>query len=295
MRPQGDMVAFTVMTIVEKDNTRHREIWLQPLAERQAAGARLPVHVADGEFDGSRGGARTARCWPSRRSATRTRTRTWFVRVGATGGEAFHVDGVQASRCGRPTASGSPTSRHRARRRRRRHGATRRTSARAGSRRRADEDARRQALRRARHHVDALQVQRHADVAAALHARKDVAQIFVVPAEGGTAVQLTRLTYAPSQLAWTPDSDDASLRRRPQPGRRVQAGADVGPLRDRTNGRGATRLTDQPRWRASAHRPCRRQGNRLRIPVASRIAAPKPTSSSSTSPPTAPSGASRAT
>ena len=38
------------------------------------------------------------------------------------------------------------------------------------------------------------------------YSTRDVAQIFVVPADGGTPVQLTRLTYAPSQLAWTPDS-----------------------------------------------------------------------------------------
>ena len=39
MRPQGDMVAFTVMTIVEKENTRHREIRLQPLQNGKALGA----------------------------------------------------------------------------------------------------------------------------------------------------------------------------------------------------------------------------------------------------------------
>ena len=38
MRPQGDMVAFTVMTIVEKENRRHREIWLQPLAQGKPQG-----------------------------------------------------------------------------------------------------------------------------------------------------------------------------------------------------------------------------------------------------------------
>ena len=43
-----------------------------------------------------------------------------------------------------------------------------------------------------------------------------MAQIFVVPAEGGTAVQLTRLAYAPSQIEWTPDSADDSLHGRCQ-------------------------------------------------------------------------------
>ena len=29
--PTGDFVAFTVNTVVEEENTRHLEIWLQPL------------------------------------------------------------------------------------------------------------------------------------------------------------------------------------------------------------------------------------------------------------------------
>ena len=50
------------------------------------------------------------------------------------------------------------------------------------------------------------------------YSTKDVAQIFVVPAEGGTPVQLTRLTYAPSQLDVDAGQRDDSLRRGSQPG-----------------------------------------------------------------------------
>ena len=38
------------------------------------------------------------------------------------------------------------------------------------------------------------------------YATRDVAQIFVVAAGGGTPVQVTRLAYAPSQVAWLPDN-----------------------------------------------------------------------------------------
>ena len=50
MRPQGDMVAFTVMTIVEKENRRHREIWLQPLASGHPADV-VSTAVITGRFD----------------------------------------------------------------------------------------------------------------------------------------------------------------------------------------------------------------------------------------------------
>ncbi len=36
--PAGDLVAFTVMTIDEKDNKRHREIWMQPLQDGRPKG-----------------------------------------------------------------------------------------------------------------------------------------------------------------------------------------------------------------------------------------------------------------
>ena len=52
MRPQGDMVAFTVMTIVEKENSRHREIRRQALHNGKAAGAAFRfLDVADRELD----------------------------------------------------------------------------------------------------------------------------------------------------------------------------------------------------------------------------------------------------
>jgi len=41
--PTGDFVAFTVGTVVEEENTRHREIWLQPLRNGRPDGDAFPI------------------------------------------------------------------------------------------------------------------------------------------------------------------------------------------------------------------------------------------------------------
>ena len=92
MRPQGDMVAMTVMTIVEKENTRHRGIWLQTSRTgRPAAAFRFtsPTENSTQPRWSPDGGVLS---FTSRRD--KDENSTWFARVGATGGEAFHLDGV---------------------------------------------------------------------------------------------------------------------------------------------------------------------------------------------------------
>ncbi len=37
--PAGDLVAFTVTTVVEEDNERHREVWMQRLDDGRPDGA----------------------------------------------------------------------------------------------------------------------------------------------------------------------------------------------------------------------------------------------------------------
>ncbi len=94
--PTGAHVAFTVTTVVEEDNERHREIWLQPLRGGRPDGepfrltsptveASGPVWSPDGSllgFTSPRGDDPNS---------------TWFLRVTGVGGEAFHVDGVDGS------------------------------------------------------------------------------------------------------------------------------------------------------------------------------------------------------
>lgn len=94
--PPGDFVAFTVTTIVEKDNRRHREVWLQRLKAGAPDGA--PFRFSDPTRE-----AATPRWSPdgtllsvtSRRGTDRNAT--WFMRVSGAGGEAFHIDGVEGT------------------------------------------------------------------------------------------------------------------------------------------------------------------------------------------------------
>ncbi len=92
--PNGSLLAFTVTTVVEKDNKRHREIWMQDLANAEAKPFRFtspedesssPVWSPDGSilsFQSKRGDDKNS---------------TWFIRVTAPGGEAYHIEGVEAA------------------------------------------------------------------------------------------------------------------------------------------------------------------------------------------------------
>ena len=171
MRPQGDMVAFTVMTIVEKENTRHREIWLQPLANGKASGAAFRF-TSPTENSAQPRWSPDGACSPSRptrqgREQHLVCARRGDRRGGVPSRRRLCRSGVVARRQVDRLRQGADARRGR-RRHRRQEGRARRL----GGSRCAHPDPGRQALRRARHHLDALQVERHVDLAAALqHAR----------------------------------------------------------------------------------------------------------------------------
>ena len=91
--PGGDWAAFTVTTVVEDDNRRHREVWLQPLSEGRPDGEAFRVTSPNEESTGPRwspDGSLLA--FSSARGDDPNST--WFLQVEGPGGEAFHVEGV---------------------------------------------------------------------------------------------------------------------------------------------------------------------------------------------------------
>lgn len=96
LSPDASMVAFTVTTIEEEENARHREIWLQRLVDGRADGEPFRFSSPTEESSGPR--------WsPDGRLLSFTSRRgddensTWFVRISAAGGEAHHIKGVDAA------------------------------------------------------------------------------------------------------------------------------------------------------------------------------------------------------
>jgi dipeptidyl aminopeptidase/acylaminoacyl peptidase len=94
--PGGDYVAFVVTTVNEEKNTRHREIWMQELADGRPAGDPFRLTDPTEESTSPRWSPDgTLLAMNSRRGDDRNSV--WFVRIGGPGGEAFHIDGVDAS------------------------------------------------------------------------------------------------------------------------------------------------------------------------------------------------------
>ena len=94
--PEGDLVAFTVTRIVEEENRRQREIWMQALENGRPAGDPYRFTAPTGDSYGPR--------WSpdgSLLSFTSQRgddeNSTWFVRVSGLGGEACHLPGVRGA------------------------------------------------------------------------------------------------------------------------------------------------------------------------------------------------------
>lgn len=93
MAPTGRYVAFTVTTVDEGENRRHREVWLQPLTVGRPDGE--PFRVTSPNVESSSPGWSpdgTLLSFSSRRGDDPNPI--WFLRVDGPGGEAFHIDGV---------------------------------------------------------------------------------------------------------------------------------------------------------------------------------------------------------
>ena len=94
--PLGDLVAFTVTSVQEAENRRHREVWMQLLQNGRPDGA--PYRFTDPTED-----SHSPRWAPDGSMLAFTSRRgedpntSWFVRVSGPGGEAFHIEGVRGA------------------------------------------------------------------------------------------------------------------------------------------------------------------------------------------------------
>ena len=94
--PEGDLVAFTVTRILEEENRRLREVWMQALENGRPAGD--PYRFTAPTWDSF-----APRWSPDGALLSFTSQRgdednsTWFVRVSGPGGEAFRIEGVRGA------------------------------------------------------------------------------------------------------------------------------------------------------------------------------------------------------
>ncbi len=101
--PDGALVAFTVTTIDEDANRRHREIWMQELAGGQPSGD--PFRFTDPTREASAPvwspDSRLLSFQSPRRETDSDETEdtnpTWFARITFPGGEAFQIEGVEGA------------------------------------------------------------------------------------------------------------------------------------------------------------------------------------------------------
>jgi len=200
LSPAGDLVAFTVSSVIEKDNRRHREIWMARIKGGLPDGA--PFRFTD-PTDDSYG----PRWSPDGAILSFTSKRgkdpndVWFVNVAQPGGEAHHIEGVDAqpiwSRDGKWIAyEKSPSTHDEGEARNPREGWI-------------APDA----------HSHTLDPKRFdGRVITAVHYKRDgtldllpdpsvhaKTQLFVVAASGGSPTQLTRVKFEVGDAAWSAD------------------------------------------------------------------------------------------
>ena len=96
--PDGGLVAFTVTTVVEEENRRHREIWIQQLRGGRPEGEPFRFTDPTREASGPRWSpdGRTL-SFRSPRGDGDDAGDTWFARVAFPGGEAYRVEGVRGA------------------------------------------------------------------------------------------------------------------------------------------------------------------------------------------------------
>ena len=101
LSPDGRQVAFVRSYVVESENRRHSEIWIAP-----TDGSAAPRRVTSPAFsstaprfspDGTLLAFTSRRRLPGARAESDDESGTWFLRLDASGGEAFQIAGVSGT------------------------------------------------------------------------------------------------------------------------------------------------------------------------------------------------------
>ena len=195
--PTGEYVAFTVTTVDEEDNSRNTTIWLQELSDGQPVGD--PIRFTDPTRNSS-----SPQWSPDGRLLSFTSRRgdeegsIWFLRVGAPGGEAFQIEGVDSRPIWSPDGSRIAMVKEPER----------------------DEEPSRQERRIAPVAITTGLDARHFDGHVVTHRRYKSDgtrewlphpdhslknQIFVVSASGGEPEQVSEVPFSARQVSWSPD------------------------------------------------------------------------------------------
>jgi len=202
--PDGRLIAFTVTTVVEAENRRHREIWMARLTDGRPDGQ--PFRFTDPTEESS-----SPRWSPDSRVLALSSRRgkdtnsAWFMRVTAPGGEAYHIEGVAGSPLWSPDGrwiafTKAPDDQD---------------DEAGGSARNPREgwvapDAISATLDTKRFDgrvITSMRYKRDGTLQLLPDpSTRKKSQIFVVAAEGGEPKQITTLAFSPNGLEWSPDS-----------------------------------------------------------------------------------------
>ncbi len=207
--PTGQYVAFTVTTVVEDKNARHREIWLSALANGRPSGT--PFRFTDPTEESSDprwSPDGTVLAFTSRRGDDRNTT--WFARVTAPGGEAYHVPGVEGTPSWSPDGQWIAYSRAPDDDDEARAPTAGRESVRTGAREGwIAPDALSHTLDPKRFDgrvITQMRYKRDGTLSLLPHpSAREKRQLFVVAAAGGEARQLTSLPFDVGGIAWSRD------------------------------------------------------------------------------------------
>jgi dipeptidyl aminopeptidase/acylaminoacyl peptidase len=204
--PDGGLVAFTLVKIDEEKNERRRSIWLQALsngapdgAPFQFTGPTANASAPEWSPDG------TVLAFQSKRGDDENTT--WFMRVTAPGGEAYHIAGVEGAPVWSPDGRKIAFLKE-----------PKKEAAPAGEEKKAEEkkkeregwvspDAASQTLDPKRFDgrvFTTMRMKRDGTLALLPHvSAKKKKQIYAVPAGGGEAKKLSDLPFDPEDLVWS--------------------------------------------------------------------------------------------